>query len=1206
MRKNSLFSFFQAAMALILAQVCARADLATNSATADTFIISAAATSNAGGHDWFDAGTDGGNLGSPGVRRALLRFDLGGIPAGSTITSAVLQLTLTKVPGSLTGPPVDSVMDLFRVNASWGEGSKVGPNGTVATAGEATWNDRMQGSAAWTSPGATSDAASTASASTFVSGLGLYEWGGAGMIADVQAWIANPSENFGWLLRSQDEVGKTVRGFASRQALSGSPRLVIGYTLPPSPISNPIAERVPKGGIVIELDTLADGMASPVGMAVPDDGSGRFFVYDQDGKVWVVNSAGRLAVPLLDMASRLVLLGAYDERGLLGFAAHPDFAQNPFVYTYTSEPNSGSADFPNGLGATNNHQSVIAEWRISAGNSNTVDLATRREILRIEQPQSNHNGGAMHFGPDGLLYITLGDGGQANDLGLGHVPGGNAQDLNRVWGKMIRIDVAGSNSANGKYGIPAGNPFVGQDGIDEIFAYGLRNPFSFSFDRQTGDLYLTDVGQNRVEEVNIITAGGNYGWNIREASFWFDSATGQIVTAPVRPVPPDLVDPIAQYDHDDGLAVIGGFVYRGSAIPELAGRYVFGDWGSFAAPSGRLFYLDATNGVKELVIGWEDRQLRMWLKAFGQGPDGELYVLGNRWLGPSGMTGRLMKIVPAATGVEFERIEAAGTNIVASWSGGAGPFSFQRRRTVDDVTWANDLITNLPSAVSPQAGASGFFRVRDAAHEPPIPLSAYLSGAAEHPPTGSPGTGLGLFVLDGNTLTFNIRYSGLAGTANNAHIHGPAPASTNAGVLINLVPFNGNVWGTSGTLSGVTLVTPAQKALILGGKTYVNVHSSSVGSGEIRGHIIPMNFQAELSGARENPPRATPGRGLANLVLVGDKLTFNVTYRNLTAAASDAHIHGPAGPNGNASVIEPLGSFNGPGFGTNGLLSGTVTLTPQKLAMLVDGLTYLNVHTPTYPPGEIRGQILPQPTAIPFTTLMSGLAERPIPLTNAAAGSGTLSLEGDRLTFNLEYGGLSGPAVAAHIHGPGTTGQSTNVLVNLAPFNGGAFGSAGTVSGSVQLTTAQRDVVLNGLAYVNFHTEAHPGGELRGQIAPVAMMAGLSGNNERPAAVATTGRGLGTFALVRDQLTVALTYEGLSSPATTALLLGPTGLLGSSTNRLADPGTLNGGEFGSRGALSGAVGLPYSAMQAVIDGQSYINLFTTNFPAGEIRGHILR
>jgi len=1181
-----------------------RADSVTLSPVADTFINSALPDNNAGGDTAFDAGTDGGNLGVPGVRRGLLRFDLSSLPPGATVTSVVLQLRVTRVPGI---GPVNSTFDLHRLTAAWGEGTKVGNNGAPATAGEATWNSRQHGSAGWTSPGALDDVLPAASASTAVgSSLGAtHSWTGAGLASDVQFWLANPAQNYGWLLRSQDEASaRTVRGFGSRES-GNAPSLQVGYTPPPAVIDDPIVERIPKGDIVIELQTVADGLASPVGMAVPDDNSGRMFVYDQDGRVWVVTAGGRLPTPLLDLNGRLVLLGAYDERGLLGLAVHPNFAQNPYLYTYTSEPYGGPADFQNGLGATNNHQSVIAEWRISAGNSNVVDVSSRREIMRLDQPQSNHNGGAMHFGPDGYLYITLGDGGQANDVGAGHVPGGNAQELGVIHGKLIRIDVAGSNSANGQYGIPASNPFVGTNGLDEIYAYGLRNPFTFSFDRNTGDLYLTDVGQRKVEEVNRITAGGNYGWNLREGSFWFDPATGNLVTAPVRTPPPDLIDPIAQYDHDDGAAAIGGYVYRGSAIPALAGRFVFGDWGSFAAPSGRLFYLDATNGVKELIIGAEDRPLGLWLKGFGQGPDGELYVLGNRWLGPSGKTGRVMKIVPLASPVAMTAVAVSGTNVAASWSGGAGPFAVQRKASLDEPVWANAGVTNLRSAVVAQDRSSGFFRVRDAGPQRAVPLSAALSGASEVPATPSPGTGLGLFVLEGNTLSFNLRYTGLLSEANAAHVHGPAGASGNASVLVNLAPYNGGAWGTNGTLSGVVVLTDAQKALVLAGKTYVNIHTPGYPGGEIRGQIAPVNFQAILSAAYENSPVTSSGTGLANLALVGNQLTFNVTYGGLTAAANAAHIHGPAGPRGDAGVLINLAPFNGGGFGAAGSLSGTVTLNAAQLAAVIDGLTYINFHTPNHPGGEIRGQILPHPTGVPLTVLLSGLAERPVALTNAASGEGTMSLEGNLLTFNIAYRGLSGAATAAHIHGMTNTTQSAGVLVNLAPFNGGSFGVAGTLSGSVALTAEQREAVLRGLTYVNLHTASNPGGEIRGQIAPVAMSAGLSGYNERPSPAATSGSGFATLALVRDQLTLALTYENLLSPATMAHIHGPAGFTGSA-GVLVDLAPLNGGAFGTAGSLSGTVTLPVPTLLNVIDTQTYINLHTTNYPGGEIRGHLMR
>ena len=417
------------------------------------------------------------------------------------------------------------------------------------------------------------------------------------------------------------------------------------------PLTDPIPARNAKGDLTVELQTVANNLSSPLGMAVPDDGSGRMFVYDQAGVIWLLTAAGMSATPVLDVRASLVTLGSYDERGLLGAAAHPDFANHPFLYTYTSEPAAGLADFTSS--ATNHdHQSVIAEWQMDPANPDQVDPASRRELLRIDQPQANHNGGTLRFGPDGLLYVSLGDGGAADDQGPGHDPGGNGQAIWNVYGKLLRIDVDGLDSLNGQYGIPGDNPFYSWGFVDEIFAYGLRNPFSYSFDRETGELYLADVGQNKVEEVNLIVNGGNYGWPIQEGTFYFDpngAGPGFVTATPVVPVPADLVDPIAQYDHDDGSAVVGGYVYRGAQLPDLVGRYVFGDWGTFGVPSGRLFCLNAMNGIEELRIGLDDRPLGYWLKGFGEDASGELYVMVSSSLGPAGNTGRILKIVAAPT-----------------------------------------------------------------------------------------------------------------------------------------------------------------------------------------------------------------------------------------------------------------------------------------------------------------------------------------------------------------------------------------------------------------------------------------------------------------------------------------------------------------------------------------------------------------------------
>lgn len=435
------------------------------------------------------------------------------------------------------------------------------------------------------------------------------------------------------------------------------------------PIANPIAARIAKGSIRIGLTPVVSGLVSPLGADFARDGSNRMFVYDQAGKVWVLSGFTRtkLNTPFLDVTSRLPPLGvqgagSYDERGLLGFALHPDFARNGKVYTHTSEPLAGAADFTVTLpaGRTFDHQEVIAEWKVLAGNPNRIDPASRRELLRIDKPQFNHNGGTIRFGPDGFLYIGLGDGGGADDsdgepfIGgatVGHGPGGNGQNLSVALGKILRLDVNTTNSANHRYGIPADNPFVGRAGLAEIFYYGVRNPYSFSFDPLGGALYLADVGQNNIEEIDRLTAaqkGGNLGWRLKEGTFYFDSRssqTGTVVTAPVAPLPPGLIDPIAQYDHDDGAAIVGGAVYRGAEIPGLAGKYVCGDFGGFAGPGGRLFYLDSGNVLKEFLLGIPDRNPGLWIKGFAQDPDGELYVCGSTTLGPSGATGVVLRLV---------------------------------------------------------------------------------------------------------------------------------------------------------------------------------------------------------------------------------------------------------------------------------------------------------------------------------------------------------------------------------------------------------------------------------------------------------------------------------------------------------------------------------------------------------------------------------
>jgi uncharacterized protein (TIGR03118 family) len=448
----------------------------------------------------------------------------------------------------------------------------------------------------------------------------------------------------------------TARATDSNGATTTSTAITLTVGGGGTKISDPIPTKIPKGDISVDLELVADGFSSPIGMAAPDDGTGRLFVYDQVGFVYLVNSNGvKSPTPVLDVRDRLVQIdGNYDERGLIGLATHPNFAQHPLIYTYTSEPNGPMADFMimYSDGTTNNHQSVISEWKIDPTNPDRVDPASRREILRVDKPEANHNGGTLRFGPDGFLYFTIGDGGAADDQGPGHSPGGNGQDKSKILGKISRIDVDARTSPNGQYGIPQDNPFIGQAGVvNEIYAYGLRNPYSFSFDRTNGTIYLADVGQNDVEEIDVITKGGNFGWPIKEGSFFFDpngTANGFVTTQPVRAVPPDLIDPIGEFDHDEGDAIIGGYLYRGSRISAVSGKYVCASWGEFESATGRLFYLDGSQ-LKEFKIGVDDHALGMWVKGFGEDPTGELYVFGSVALGPSGTSGVMLKLLPAGT-----------------------------------------------------------------------------------------------------------------------------------------------------------------------------------------------------------------------------------------------------------------------------------------------------------------------------------------------------------------------------------------------------------------------------------------------------------------------------------------------------------------------------------------------------------------------------
>ena len=328
----------------------------------------------------------------------------------------------------------------------------------------------------------------------------------------------------------------------------------------------------------------------PVELTHAGDGTDRLFVLEQPGVVRVFENRAEAKTAKVFLDLRDVVLREGNEEGLLGLAFHPRYRDNGelFVY-YTTRPRS----------------SVVVRFRVSKGNPDRADRGSAEELLRIDQPYENHNGGSMRFGPDGFLYVGLGDGGSAND------PHAHGQNLGTLLGSILRIDVDRRDPGR-KYAVPPDNPFVGRrDARGEIWAYGLRNVWRLAFDRKTGDLWAGDVGQDRFEEVNLIRKGGNYGWNLREGFHPFDPAS------PAKP--PDLIDPVVEYHREDGQSVTGGLVYRGERLKDFAGAYFYGDY-----LSGKVWAL-RWDGAR-VVANRQVAATGLNIAAFGEDQNGEMYL----------------------------------------------------------------------------------------------------------------------------------------------------------------------------------------------------------------------------------------------------------------------------------------------------------------------------------------------------------------------------------------------------------------------------------------------------------------------------------------------------------------------------------------------------------------------------------------------------
>lgn len=375
----------------------------------------------------------------------------------------------------------------------------------------------------------------------------------------------------------------------------------------------------------VTLQLVAEGFTSPVALIDPVDGRSRVFVVDQTGIIWIISGGERLSKPFLDIRERVVELNAfYDERGLLGLAFHPDFASNGRLYV------SYSAPLRAGLSPEEwDHTTYVSEFTVSADNPDLVDVSSERVLLAMDKPGYNHEAGHLAFGPDGYLYIATGDSVRDPSTEAGKY----AQDTSSLLGKILRIEVDEKADSGPTYLIPPDNPFVSGDGRPEIYAYGFRNPYRFSFDRSESGgtrLFVADVGQARMEEVSLVERGANYGWPIREGSTCFNARNW---AQPLESCQDKgMTDPIVAYAHQGDLsAIIGGAIYRGMALPELAGGYVFGDWGR---GMGHLFvaYPPASgNGlwdIQEIEVSMPaDRPGIGQLLGIGQDENGELYLL---------------------------------------------------------------------------------------------------------------------------------------------------------------------------------------------------------------------------------------------------------------------------------------------------------------------------------------------------------------------------------------------------------------------------------------------------------------------------------------------------------------------------------------------------------------------------------------------------
>ena len=564
------------------------------------------------------------------------------------------------------------------------------PTGLIATAQSAT-----QVQLSWTA---------ATDAGTGVAGYHVYRDAGTTAIATVSSGTTyldsglTASTAYSYTVRAFDAASPPNESAASVAAnattLAATAPVISGLDTRPSNTTC-VAGPAPAGEIPLALDQVFAGVgtfSAPILMLQAPGNTANWYVVQQTGIVYTFANQANVSSKrvFIDVSAQIAVnaSGSGDERGLLGMAFHPNYPTDPRAYLFYSA-NAGSQLV-----------SRVVEYR-TRDNGQTLDSTSGVTILQLNKPESNHNGGNIAFGPDGYLYIGTGDGGGGGDA---HGSIGNGQRLSSLLGKILRIDVNGS-AGGMHYGIPAGNPFAGgavcnndtgafTANCPEIYAYGFRNPWRWSFDTVSGELWVGDVGQDTWEEVDRVTVGGNYGWRCREGAHDYNTACGANAGS--------AIDPIAEYSHSYGHAVTGGYVYRGSAIPALAGRYVFGDY-----QSGRIWQVahDATLPTQEVTTSFESG---LNISSFAQDPSGEIYVvnLGGTLhkLRAGTVTGRTIPTLLSATGcVNAGNATQAASGLIpyapnaVFWSDGAVKTRFLALPNGQKINVAQDGDFDLPN-----------------------------------------------------------------------------------------------------------------------------------------------------------------------------------------------------------------------------------------------------------------------------------------------------------------------------------------------------------------------------------------------------------------------------------------------------------------------------------------------------------------------------